>query len=108
MSTDAKPPLAGATGSAVRRLPSLRILRDANPVTGQVWVVDENNHQVACFRIKKPECHLSGATTEVFDAWRNMMMARALIEHLSFVWSTNEDQSPNAPASATGCQEGQQ
>ena len=67
-------------------IPKLRTMRDSNPITGEVHVVDENNHQVACFRIKRPECHVKGANTDVMDAGRNMVMAQSLIELLYVMW----------------------
>ena len=82
----ALPSLAGATGSVVSRLPKLRIMRDSDPITGEVWVVDENNHCVASFRVMLPECHMAGATTENMHASRNKVLADALIEHLMAMW----------------------
>ena len=70
-------------------------MRDSNPMTGQVWLVDENNHMVATFKIMRPECHIAGANHENVDASRNLTMADALIEHLEFMWA----QQPNAPVS---------
>lgn len=61
-------------------------MRDSDPITGEIWVVDENNHWVACFRIKRPECHLAGATKDTMDAGRNLMLAKELIEHLYSMW----------------------
>lgn len=78
--------LAAPPGSVIPRLPKLRTMRDSDPITGEVWVVDENNHQVACFRIKRPECHLKGATKDIMDASRNMVVAQSLIEHLYTMW----------------------
>lgn len=71
------------------RLPKLRIMRDSNPVTGQIWVVDENNHMVASFKIMLPEYHVKGATVENVDIYNNILMAKALIEHLECIWSRN-------------------
>lgn len=73
-------------------LPKLRMLRDANPITGQVWVVDENNHCVAQFRIKKPECHIAKATSDVMDAGLNHEMAEALITRLNTQWTIRQTQ----------------
>lgn len=70
------------------RIPQLRILRDTQPFPGAVWVVDENNHQVACFRVKLPECHLKGATTETFNAGLNLQLAQEFIHDLQSIWAT--------------------
>ena len=68
------------------RIPKLTTMRDSNPITGEVWVVDENKHQVASFRVKLPQCHLMGAIDSTMDASRNLLLAEALIEHLYSVW----------------------
>lgn len=72
-------------------LPKLRMLRDTNPITGQVWVVDENNHCVAQFRIKKPECHIANATSDIMDASLNHEMAEALIINLHSLWTLKQN-----------------
>lgn len=69
------------------KIPMLRTMRDSDPITGEVWVVDENNHQVACFRVKRPECHMKGATKDNMDAALNLDLAKSLIEYLSDRWN---------------------
>jgi hypothetical protein len=69
------------------KIPKLRTMRDSKPITGQVWVVDENNHMVASFNIKRPECHLARSTSEILDSSLNLAMAQKLIEHLNERWS---------------------
>jgi len=91
-------PLPPVSGSVVSRLPKLRTMRDSDPITGEVWVVDENNHCVASFRVMLPECHMAGATTETMHASRNKTLADALIEHLMAMWDI-ERCPPNAELS---------
>lgn len=90
MSTPSTIPVTN--GLRVSRTPHLRTMRDSDPITGEVWVVDENNHQVACFRVKRPECHLHRATSEVMDASLNFMLANALIDYLVDLWRGGEGQ----------------
>ena len=71
------------------RIPQLRILRDTVPfMTGTIWVVDENNHRVATFAVKLPECHIKGATTETFNAGLNLDLAQEFIHDLQSIWAT--------------------
>lgn len=69
------------------RIPELRTLRDSNPITGEVWVVDENNHVVASFKIKNRESHLKQFTgEESVNAGLNKEMAESLIQELQNGW----------------------
>jgi hypothetical protein len=57
---------------------------------GEVFIVDENNHIVASFRVRTPDCHFADrAERENYDASINLDAAKWLLEEIQRRWQTD-------------------
>lgn len=68
-----------ANCTAMNTRPRLRVMRDSDPITGQVWVMDETGRTWASFAIRHPD---SGEMM----ASRNLDEARWFIDSLRMGW----------------------